>query len=132
MVKITQIWSCPECDMQTNYRGSCRDCSDKESNIWIHRVRINADGTTYEKKLPSQDPAIDSAQLRAAFKAGRAKQKKTRKQMAAMKAQQEAELDALKAAQAAQKGAEGSVCSCDPNCGCASADEIVFGVSEEE
>jgi len=132
MGKIKQLWRCPECSSDTNYRGSCKECSDKETNLWVHRERINADGSPYEKKILSRGAPIDPEQMRAAFKASRAKQKKTRKQMAAQKKRQEAELDALKAAQAEQKALEGSDHVHGPDCDHGSPDEIVFGVSEEE
>jgi len=129
---VQQIWKCPECSFQTNYRGSCKDCSDKESNVWVHRERINADGSLYEKKLVSSPGVIDPDQMRAAFKQNRSRQKKTRKQMAAQKKQQEAELEALKAAQAEQKAAEGSGQPLGGITDIGSPGEIVFGVSEEE
>ena len=84
------------------------------------------------KKLVSSTKGIDPEQMRAAFKANRAKQNKTRKQIAADKERQEAELEALKAAQAEQKAAEGSAHIHGPDCDHGSPDEIVFGVSEEE
>lgn len=132
MGKIQQLWRCPECSSETNYRGSCKDCSDKETNIWVQRERINADGSPYEKKLAPSTKGIDPDQMRAAFKANRAKQKKTRKQIAEQKKIQEAELEALKAAQAEQKAAEGADHVHGPDCDHDSPDEIVFGVSEEE
>ena len=132
MGKIQQLWRCPECSLDTNYRGSCKDWSNKETNVWVQRERINADGSPYEKKLVSSKGAIDPEQMRAAFKANRAKQKKTRKQIAADKERQEAELEALKAAQAEQKAAEGSDHVHGPDCDHSSPDEIVFGVSEDD
>ena len=131
MGKIKQLWRCPECSVDTNYRGSCKGCSDKETNVWVHRERINADGSPYEKKLLVRNGSIDPDQMRAAFKASRASQKKTRKQIAAQKKLQEAELEALKAAQAEQKAAEGSDHVHGPDCDHGGPDEIVFGVSEE-
>jgi hypothetical protein len=132
MGKIKQLWRCPDCSFETNYRGSCKDCSDTEANVWVQRERINADGSPYEKKLVSSTKGIDPDQMRAAFKASRSRQKKTRKQIAAQKKIQEAELEALKAAQAEQKTAEGSEHIHGPDCDHGSPDEIVFGVSEEE
>jgi hypothetical protein len=132
MGKIKQLWRCPDCSFETNYRGSCKDCSDTEANVWVQRERINADGSPYEKKLVSSTKGIDPDQMRAAFKASRSRQKKTRKQIAAQKKIQEAELEALKAAQAEQKAAEGSEHIHGPDCDHGSPDEIVFGVSEEE
>ena len=132
MGNVKQLWRCPECSFDTNYRGSCKDCSDKETHMWVHRERINADGSPYEKKLLSRQSPIDPDQMRAAFKASRSRQKKTRKQMAAQKKIQEAELEALKAAQAEQKAVEGSDHVHGPDCDHGSPDEIVFGVSEEE
>ena len=98
----------------------------------MQRERINADGSPYEKKLVSSAKSIDPDQMRAAFKASRSRQKKTRKQMEAQKKLQEAELEALKAAQAEQQAAEGSDHIHGPDCDHGSPDEIVFGVSEEE
>jgi len=132
MGKVKQLWRCPECNFDTNYRGSCKDCSDKQTDVWVQRERINADGSPYEKKLVSSAKSIDPDQMRAAFKASRSRQKKTRKQMEAQKKLQEAELEALKAAQAEQQAAEGSDHIHGPDCDHGSPDEIVFGVSEEE
>lgn len=130
MGKIQQLWRCPECDFETTYRGACKICS-KEGHLWIQRERINADGSPYEKKLRLPQGPIDPDQMRAAFKASRSSQKKTRKQIAAQKKLQEAELEALKAAQAEQKAAEGSDHVHGPDCDHGGPDEIVFGVSEE-
>ena len=107
MGKIKQLWRCPECSSDTNYRGSCKECSDKYTNLWVHRELINADGSPYEKKILSRGTPIDPEQMRAEFKASSAKQKKHRKQIAAQKKLQEAELEALKAAPAEQTAAEG-------------------------
>ena len=131
MGKIQQLWRCPECDFETTYRGACKICS-KEGHLWIQRRRINADGSPYEKKLRLPQGPIDPDQMRAAFKASRSSQKKTRKQIAAQKKLQEAELEALKAAQAEQKAAEGSDHVHGPDCDHGSSDEIVFGVSEDD
>ena len=132
MGKVKQLWRCPECNFDTNYRGSCKECSDTKADVWVQRERINADGSPYEKKLVSSTKGIDPDQMRAAFKASRSRQKKTRKQIAEQKKIQEAELEALKAAQAEQKAAEGSEHIHGPDCDHGSPDEIVFGVSEEE
>ena len=131
MGNIQQFWRCPECGFETTYRGACKICS-REGHLWIQRERINADGSPYEKKLLSPKGPIDPYQMRAAFKASRASQKKTRKQITAQQKLQEAELEALKAAQAAQKAAEGSDHVHSSDCDHGSPDEIVFGVSEED
>ena len=53
MGKVKQLWRCPECNFDTNYRGSCKECSDTKADVWVQRERINADGSPYEKKLVS-------------------------------------------------------------------------------
>ena len=45
MAKLDILWSCPQCDEQTRFRGLCRECTvyDADGNPTkpVHRVRLN-------------------------------------------------------------------------------------------
>jgi len=86
MSRHIQHWSCPECKAMTNYRGLCRDCTDRENDIYVHRERVNADGSPYLKAESSADlpRGIDSDAMRAHFVNARRRQKKTHKERAAL------------------------------------------------
>ena len=86
MSKNLQHWCCPECKSLTNYRGLCRDCTDKENDIYVQRERVNADGSPYIKAENSAElgRGIDSETMRAHFVNARRRQKKTHKEMAAL------------------------------------------------
>lgn len=79
-----QHWCCPECKSMTNYRGLCRDCTDKENGIYVKRERVNADGSPYLKSQISLGKGLDSDSMRAHFVNARRRQKKTHKEMAAL------------------------------------------------
>ena len=82
-----QHWQCPQCESSTHYKGLCRDCSNTSEDVYVHRVRVNADGSPYIKANTELNPNLkgfDAESMRNHFTNARRKQKKTNKQIKAM------------------------------------------------
>lgn len=116
-----QHWQCPQCESSTHYRGLCRECSNTSEDVYVHRVRVNADGSPYIKANTELNPNLkgfDAESMRNHFTNARRKQKKTNKQIKAM--QEEQKLNAADVAAVAE------VNEVDESSG-----EIMFGESIE-
>jgi hypothetical protein len=117
-----QHWQCPQCESSTHYRGLCRDCSNTADSVYVHRVRVNADGSPYIKANTELTPNLkgfDAESMRNHFTNARRKQKKTNKQIKAM--QEAQKLDSADVAAVAE------VNEVDESSG-----EIMFGESVED
>jgi hypothetical protein len=62
MAKIS--WACPECDVETHFKGLCRNCTEYDEAGQpikpIHRVRKNYAPTNYQPHIPSKNDFLNS------------------------------------------------------------------------
>lgn len=101
-------WKCPECDDETRFKGLCRDCTEYDEGgsvvTPIQRVRVNEDGSDYEKVERRREP-MEMAQMKAKFVEQRRRQlTKRQKAFAAEEAKLVAEARAEVAEEAGEDG----------------------------
>jgi len=64
MAKVGILWSCPQCDEQTHFKGLCRKCT--EYNVQgepvkpVHRVRLNHTPTEQNQYVRTKTDFVNS------------------------------------------------------------------------
>ncbi len=71
-------WACPECELETHFKGLCRKCTEYDGDGRpvkpIHRVRLNHTPTTYTSTTLTKDDFLNAR-----------RRKPTKKQLEAIK-----------------------------------------------